>query len=77
MDFKPVAKSILREEIKRLHAETVALYQTMDKAQLPSDESLDNMKQDIFYAAESFREAGIALKRVEEKFTDAFDPTDI
>jgi hypothetical protein len=73
MDFKPVAKSILREEIKRLQAETAALYKTMVEARLPLDPSLDNMKQDIYCASESFREAGIALDRVEGKFTDAFD----
>jgi hypothetical protein len=76
MDFKPVAKSIIREELRRLQAETGALLKTILDARLPADPSLDDMAQDVLYAMESFRGARTALNRIEAKFTDAFDPVE-
>jgi hypothetical protein len=73
MCIKPIAQSVLRAEIGRLRFEINALDKAVREAGLPPDASLDNMKQDISSAAQSLREAAIALDRVDEKFTDAFD----
>jgi hypothetical protein len=77
MCIERIAKSVLKVEIGRLQYEVDALNKAMSKAGIPSDASLDNMKRGIDSAAVSLREAGIALHRVDEKFTDAFDRVSI
>jgi hypothetical protein len=74
MDKKPVAKSILKAEIHRLHSETAALYQMVVDAQLPSFYDFDDMQESISVAVDKFRRASRDLATSDERYGEAFEP---
>jgi hypothetical protein len=73
MEIKPVTKTMLCEEIHRLHDETFKLYTAIKEAQLPEDRSLVSMTQQIYWAVGQLKESGISLGQAQDKFTDEFD----
>jgi hypothetical protein len=76
MEIKPVAKSILKAEIQRLHSEITSLYQTVVDAQLPSCFDFNDVKDSISSAVDKFRRASRNLDDSDLYYDEAFEPID-